>query len=142
MTSMTYGRRAGANRFMGDGLETANPTTLLVMMYERLHLDLQRAEQAQEAGDRDTAHTNLVHAQAIVQELQVNLNLEVWDGAKNLSALYTWLLKELVTANVSSDVARTRACRVDIVEPLVEAWQQAAAEGTGAPTQSSGDGLA
>ncbi|WP_432571709.1 flagellar export chaperone FliS [Kineococcus sp. SYSU DK005] len=126
MTATTFGRAAQANRYRDDALATASPAALLVMLYDRLVLDLQRAEQAQRTGDRQTAHTNLVHAQDIVAELQSSLKVDAWEGAAGLSSLYTWLRSELVATNLSGDAERTAACRVDIVEPLAESWREAA----------------
>ncbi len=48
-------------------------------------------------------------------------------------SVYTFLLPELVGANVSGDADRTAACR-ELVEPLREAWHEAAAQLSGAPT--------
>lgn len=127
MTAQTFGPR-GANRYLGDSLSTASPATLLVMLWDRLVLDLQRAEQAQLVGDREVAHNNLIHAQDIVHELRNSLDVDAWDGGGNLMAIYTWLLKELSAANVSGDASRTALCRTETVEPLAEAWRQVALE--------------
>ncbi|WP_380161793.1 flagellar export chaperone FliS [Kineococcus sp. R86509] len=127
MTATTFSARS-ASRYLGDSLSTASPAALLVMLYDRLVLDLQRAEDAQRAGDRQTAHTNLVHAQAIVAELQTSLDVEAWDGGPGLLALYTWLIQELAVANISGDADKTAACRTVTVEPLAEAWRTAALE--------------
>ena len=133
MTALTS-RSARAGRYLSDSLSTASPATLLVMLWDRLVLDLQRAEDAQRAADRETAHTNLIHAQDIIRELQVGLDVEKWDGGPGLMALYTWMVQELVAANLSGDADRTAAVRVDLVEPLAEAWRQAALESlTGVP---------
>ncbi|WP_432486126.1 flagellar export chaperone FliS [Kineococcus esterisolvens] len=141
MTSTTYGRRAQANRYLADSLSTASPAALLVMLYDRLVLDLQRAEQAQRDGDRETAHVNLVHAQDIVNELMSSLDVEKWDGGSGLRALYSWVLQELTAANVSGDAERTAACRTSTVEPLAEAWRQAALEHLSS-TPATGHGVA
>ncbi|WP_328291744.1 flagellar export chaperone FliS [Kineococcus sp. NBC_00420] len=127
MTQTTFGARS-ANRYLRDSLATASPAALLVMLYDRLVLDLQRAENAQLEGDRETAHTNLMHAQEIVDELRTSLDVEAWDGGPNLMALYTWLSQELIAANLSGDATRTAACRTVTVEPLAEAWREAALE--------------
>ncbi|WP_369054508.1 flagellar export chaperone FliS [Kineococcus terrestris] len=137
MSTTTFGRHA--NRYLGDSLATASPATLLVMLYDRLVLDLQRAEQAQRTGDRETAHHNLVHAQDILHELQSSLDVEAWEGGPGLRSLYTWLVKELVAANLSGDAERTATCRTETVEPLAEAWRQAALEHlAGAPAAGHG----
>jgi flagellar protein FliS len=124
MTTTTFTARS-ANRYLTDSLSTASPAALLVMLYDRLVLDLQRAEEAQVAGNREVAHENLVHAQAIVAEFQSSLKVDAWDGGANLAALYTWLLTELTRANVTGDPAKTAACRETAAE-LAEAWRQAA----------------
>ncbi|PRY18245.1 flagellar export chaperone FliS [Kineococcus rhizosphaerae] len=126
MTSTTFNARS-TNRYLADSLSTASPAALLVMLYDRLVLDLQRAEEAQLAGNRGIAHENLVHAQAIVLELESSLDPEGWEGGAGLKAIYAWLLTELPLANVSGDASRTGACR-EMTAELAEAWRQAALE--------------
>ena len=113
-------------RYMGDSVATASPQQLLVMLYDRLALDLERAEQALVDGNREAAHTQLMHAQEIVLELRASLNVEVWEGGPRLAALYAWVLGELIQANLKGDVRRVRDCR-KVVEPLRDAWREAAA---------------
>ncbi len=120
-----YGNASARARFVGDSVATASPATLLTMLYDRLVLDLERAEQAQVSGDRATANVQLQHAQDIVAELLSSLDTTVWDGAAGLASVYRFLLVEMVGANVSSDAARTRSCRT-LVEPLRDAWREAA----------------
>jgi flagellar protein FliS len=114
-------------RYMADAVATASPARLLVMLYDKLLLDLQQAEEALDAGEREPAAERLLHAQEIVLELLSSLDLEAWDGAKGLAALYTFLAGELVKANVRGDVAKVVACR-GLVQPLRDAWADAAAE--------------
>jgi flagellar protein FliS len=113
-------------RYLGDTVTTASPQKLLVMLYDRLALDLERAEAALTTGHRDESNTQLQHAQEIVIELQASLKVDAWDGAPRLAALYSWLLTELITAYVKGDLRRVGDCR-RIVEPLREAWRGAAA---------------
>jgi flagellar protein FliS len=125
----SYQRAAG--RYADDSVATASPTRLLVMLYDRLVLDLHRGEQAQRAGDRGTAATSLGHAQDIVAELLASLDQDAWDGGPRLASLYTWLLKELSGSIVTDDADRTAACRA-CVEPLRDAWAEAATQGASA----------
>jgi flagellar protein FliS len=113
-------------RYLGDTVSTASPQQLLVMLYDRLALDLERAEAAVLAGDREARNTQLLHAQEIVLELHSSLDVTAWDGGPRLAALYTWLLTELIAANVKGDLRRVVDCR-KIVEPLRGAWTEAAA---------------
>ena len=119
-------------RYLGDTVATASPQQLLVMLYDRLALDLERAETALGAGDRQEAGAQLQHAQEIVMELQGSLRVDAWEGGPRLAALYTWLLTELIAANVKGDVRRVADCR-RIVEPLRDAWREAAASLASSP---------
>ena len=113
-------------RYMGDAVTTASPQRLLVMLYDRLALDLERAQAALSEGDRQEASAHLQHAQDIVLELRSSLRVDAWEGAPRLAALYTWLISELVQANVRADRNRVASC-LQVVEPLRDAWRQAAA---------------
>jgi flagellar protein FliS len=119
-------------RYLGDTVSTASPQQLLVMLYDRLALDLERGETALTDGDRELAREQLMHAQEIVIELRASLRVDIWDGGPRLAALYTWLLGELIQANLRGDVRRVGDCR-RIVEPLRDAWAQAAIECSGSP---------
>jgi flagellar protein FliS len=113
-------------RYLGDTVATASPQRLLVMLYDRLALDLERAQKALSAGDRASADEQLRHAQDIVIELQGSLDVSAWEGGPRLAAVYAWLLTELITANLKGDLRRVGDCR-KIVEPLRDAWREAAA---------------
>jgi flagellar secretion chaperone FliS len=113
-------------RYLGDTVTTASPQRLLVMLYDRLALDLERAHLALAAGDRTEGGAQLQHAQEIVLELLASLDVDAWEGGPRLAALYNWLLAELMTANVKGDANRVNSC-LQVVEPLRDAWRQAAA---------------
>ena len=115
-------RAAQLNR---DAVLSATPVRLLTMLYDRLLLDLGRAEQAQLAENWPAASDQLQHAQAILTELSGSLRLDVWDGADGLLALYTYVTNALVLANIHRDIARTREA-IALLEPLRAAWHDAA----------------
>jgi flagellar secretion chaperone FliS len=129
-----------ADRYSGDTVSTASPQRLVVMLYDRLALDLRRAQQAQLDGLREPAHTSLAHAQEIVAELMSSLDEGRWDAASGLVRLYQWLLKEMITANVRMDAVRTAGC-LAVVEPLRDAWQEALDSGGAAQPQGIPVGL-
>lgn len=113
------------NAYMGGMVSTASPARLLVMLFERLGADVDRAIAAQEDGAFTAAGQHLIHAQEIVLELRSSLDHDVWDGAARLDSIYAWLHTQLIRANVSRDIAVTRDCK-KIVDPLVETWREAA----------------
>jgi flagellar secretion chaperone FliS len=112
-------------RYLTDSVSTASPARLLVMLYERLVLDLSQAEAALRASRREEGGVKLMHAQEIVLELRATLDEDAWAGAGGLAQLYGFVINELITANVKGDVDQVISCR-RLVEPLLDAWRQAA----------------
>jgi flagellar secretion chaperone FliS len=112
-------------RYKTDSVETMSPGRLIVALYERLLLDLQRAVEAIVREDVAATHASLVHAQDIIGELRDSLDTETWPAATQLAGLYDFVLRELVEANVSKDAARVVTCH-DLLVPLCDAWSEAA----------------
>ena len=131
------------NRYMTDSVMSATPAQLLTMLYDRLLLDLSRAETAHETESWSVASTNLLHAQDIITELTSSLKVDAWDGGDRLLALYNYVSSALIAANVKRDVTRIRES-IELLEPLRQAWHEAAMQiaATSQPaaprTQSSG----
>ena len=131
MGSNAQARRAQFNR---ESILSATPARLLTMLYDRLLLDLNRAQAAQLNQDWQVASDNLLHAQAIVSELSTSLNVEAWDGAEGLFAIYVYVQNALMSSNVHRDVNRTVEC-IGLLEPLRQTWHEAAEQ---LPAQSMG----
>ncbi len=113
-------------KYNREAVLSAPPARLLTMLYDRLLLDLGRAEVAQQEQNWAIASENLVHAQAIIAELSASLNVEAWDGADQLVALYTFASNTMIEANIRRDAAKTRDC-ITVLEPLRQSWHEAAA---------------
>lgn len=111
--------------YMDASVATASPARLLVMLYERLVLDVRKGMAAQQQGDHPEAHTQLLHAQDIVLELRATLDVDAWDGGPGLASIYDFLHLQLVRANISRDVATTEGC-LRLVEDLCATWREAA----------------
>lgn len=118
---MTNARTA----YMEASVATADPTRLLVMLCDRLVLDVQRGLSAMEAGNRQETHDQLIHAQAIVSELRGSLRTDGFDGGEQLGAIYDHLLQQLVLANVRQDPETTQHC-LSLVRQIAETWREAA----------------
>jgi flagellar secretion chaperone FliS len=112
-------------RYLSDTVATASPARLLVMLYDRLVLDLTQAEDALRGGNRPDASARLTHAQDILIELRAGLDVTAWSGGPALAQLYGYLVTELIGANVRADADRVRVSR-ELVEPLRDAWREAA----------------
>lgn len=116
---------AARNAYVDNSVATASPARLLVMLCDRLVLDVQRGLEAQHAGNLPEAHNQLVHAQEIVIHLRSTLQVEAWDGGPGLASLYDWLHNQLIKANISKDPSVTEGC-LSIVSNLADTWRTAA----------------
>ena len=114
------------DRYLQDSINTATPGKLLVMLYDRLVMDLVQGEERLRAGDREQANERITHAQEIILELRATLDMDAWAGAAGLAGLYGFLLTELIQANIKRDADKVATCR-GLVEPLRDAWREAAA---------------
>ncbi|MGO4807255.1 flagellar export chaperone FliS [Arthrobacter sp. 2MCAF15] len=121
-----YGHASQRNQYLADSVLSAPPARLLTMLYDRLLLDLRRAESAQETANWSVASENLIHAQAIITELSSSLKTDAWAGADGLLGLYNYASTALVNANIQRDPALTGEA-IDLLEPLRQAWHEAAA---------------
>jgi len=115
------------NRYVGASVDTASPAKLVTMLYDRLVRDLTTAEAALAVADYKVTSDALIHAQEIVWELAAGLDVTKWSGAPGLAALYDFMIRELLEANVKKDAAKVASVRT-LVEPLQEAWHRAATE--------------
>ncbi|ALE04199.1 flagellar protein FliS (plasmid) [Arthrobacter sp. ERGS1:01] len=125
------------NAYQREAILSASPARLLTMLYDRLLLDLGRAEAAQLAEEWPTAHENLLHAQDILAELSASLQPELWTGADQLLGIYNYAGAALMNANIHRNVELTREC-VALLEPLRATWHEAA----GLPAAAAGVGQA
>ena len=120
------------NAYAANSIATASPGRLLVMLYDRLSLDVRRAGDAHDAGDHDEARKQLMHAQEIVSELHTTLKVDVWEGGPALAGLYAYLSKQLIHANIKRDRAAIGECQT-IIDDLAGAWREALASGAAGP---------
>jgi flagellar protein FliS len=111
--------------YMDASVATASPARLLVMLCERLVLDVQRGLDAQRRGDLEASHHQLVHAQDIVLELRASLRTEECEAGPGLASIYDFLHLQLVRANVSKDPEVTASC-LTFVTDLCQTWREAA----------------
>ena len=113
-------------RFLEEQVSLATPAERLMMIWERLMLNLDQAHEAMGAGEHERANTELLSAQQILVILSGTLD-QSWDGAANLGALYRFCWEKLVAANVRWDKGQLEEA-TDILAQLYEAWGKAAAD--------------
>lgn len=114
-------------RYRQVTVETASIAELVVLLYRRAVQLLAEAEEAITAADVPRAHACLVRGQEIVSELMASVNLEAGELAQQLWAIYDFLQRRLIEANVRKDAAIVREVR-EFLATLLEAWEQVAAQ--------------
>ncbi len=115
-----------ADKYRSQAIQTAPGPQLLVMLYDRLAVDIDLAERSMEARDHLATNDTLQHAQRIIRMLRHSLQPDGFAGGHELLALYDFLLSQLVQANLRKDPELVRECG-RIVAPLRDAWHRAVA---------------
>lgn len=123
--------------YLDAAVATAGPARLLMMLCDRLVLDVSRGVDALRENDLPQANAQLVHAQEIVLELRSSLNVEAWSGGPSMAALYDYLRDQLVRANVAKDVEIGEAC-LELATQITAAWREAALHGLASVTSAAG----
>jgi flagellar secretion chaperone FliS len=123
---MTYGLAQA--RYASDAAATVAPGRLLTMLYDRLVQHLCVAETAMRAGDVAATGERIGRAQEILLELHATLDVSVWPEGEALDRVYLWIVGELSQARLRLEPHRVADCR-ELVEPLRDAWHQAAGRG-------------
>lgn len=100
----------------------ASPLQLVIMLYDGAIRFMEAGKYGIDQGDLELQNKNLQKAQKIVMELMSCLDMEKGgDIAKNLLALYTYVLNELVEANVGDKTEPIDRC-IKILCDLRESW--------------------
>jgi flagellar protein FliS len=124
---------AGANAYARVGVQTgvmgASPHRLIVMLYQGARQAIARARMHLQQGNIPERGKAISNAISIIQNgLQQSLNLEVGgEVAARLDALYTYMERRLLDANVQQD--EQMLVEVDrLLATLEEAWLAIAPE--------------
>ncbi|GAA1907672.1 flagellar export chaperone FliS [Lapillicoccus jejuensis] len=117
--------------YVSASVSTASPQALLLMLCDRMVLDVERAAFALESSDLPATHRHLVHAQAIVSELETSLRPEAMPAGEQLAALYRYVNTLLMRANVAKDPALVAEAH-GLVTGIARTWHDAAAVLAGA----------
>ncbi len=130
-------------------VKTASPMQLIIMLYDECLRTLEKAERAFDLDEPErieAVNTHLLHAQDVITELAVSLDLEKGgEIAANLHNLYDFMVNHLSEANVQKDLKRVKDVH-KMMSELRESWQEveikgreeAAAMATVEPPRSGG----
>jgi len=105
-------------------VEGASSVALVVMLYDRLVADMQRAISAMQRNEVETRCKELKHALLILQQLEGSLDHERGgDGAANLAALYSYARAKIIEAQMKSNAALLEKLIGHFLE-VRSAWQK------------------
>ena len=122
---------SGYQAYQSSSVFTATPEQLVVMLFDGALRFSRRALLAWDNGDRGAATQAVGRVTAIVNELNVTLDMEVGgEIAENLRSLYTFMVRHCTDAVRGDDPNKLRQVMGMLVE-LREAFSEAA-KGAGA----------
>jgi flagellar protein FliS len=119
---MAYGRFA--QEYRKGAVNGASPVQLIIMLYDGALRNMEAGKHAIKEKDLQRQNLYLQKAQKIVMELMSCLDMKAGeDVAKNLLALYTYVLNQLIQANVHDDVVPVDRS-MKVFSDLRESWVQ------------------
>lgn len=131
------------NQYQNTQVATASREQILIMLYDGAIRFVRQATFAIEDGDRAQKIKSINKAVAIVTEFRNTLDHQIGgEIAANLDALYDYMLRELIKANVKNDVKPLQIVEKMLSE-LRDTWKQAIdiarAEASGQVAAANGD---
>ena len=111
-----------AASYRDHAVTTASPARIVVLAFERLTLDLERALVALEAGEHP--HPHLIHAQELLMALLSGLDTNAWEHAHRLGTIYLSVHQSLIKANIEKNPLIIIE-NLEIIVGLKDAWTQA-----------------
>lgn len=122
MTDYANARRA----YNQSAILTAPPERLVVMLYDGAIRFLSQAAAAMRAGNARIAWQRMMRADAILNELDLTLDMSQGEIPARLRSIYLFCRRQLIEANRDADPGRIDAVGRMLGE-LRESWEQVAA---------------
>lgn len=112
-------------KYKNTQIETSNQEKLLLMLYDGALNFLKQAKKGLKNNDYETTNNFLVKTQDIINELMATLDMERGgEIAQNLEALYDYMNRRLIEANINKEVEQIEEVE-DMLKELRETWNQA-----------------
>ncbi|HCL98807.1 MAG TPA: flagellar export chaperone FliS [Fervidobacterium sp.] len=104
---------------------TASPAKLIELLLDKAISVIEDAKALIDEKNFKGANEKIIRAQDIVMELNLSLDVEGGgDIAKNLRALYNYMYRTLVEANIKKDVKKLDEVKT-LLSDLLSTWQEA-----------------
>jgi flagellar protein FliS len=107
------------------GVNVGDKGAVLLMLYNAAIELLEEAKISIERGDVFEKGEHLSQAHTIISELLASLDVEIGgEMARNLEALYIFMLDQVFTANLNNDTKPLDVV-ISLLRPLYRAWEEA-----------------
>jgi len=122
---MKYMTADPRKEYLRQGVMTASPAELVVMLYEACVKNLKLAIISyEESKDICTTNNCLIKAQKIISELLNCLDMNIGISSQ-LMEVYIFMLKELRYANIKKELSRVMPI-ISMLESMRDTWQKVA----------------
>lgn len=119
---MAYQRMT--QEYQKSAVNGASPLQLIIMLYDGALKFMQSGKAAMAEGNRDAQNASLQKAQKVLMELMSCLDMKQGgEIAKNLLSLYSYVLNELVMANMADDPDGVDR-GIKVLTDLRESWRE------------------
>ncbi len=111
------------NQYKENSVFTASPEELTLMLYNGLVKFIMRGIDSIDKRNIQEANTNIIKAQNIVSEFMNTLDMK-YELSASLNAIYEYMLRRLIDANVAKDKAILEEV-LGFAKVLRDTWEQA-----------------
>jgi len=111
------------NQYKENSVKTASPEELTLMLYNGAIKFIGQSKIFVEQKNIEKTNTAIMRAQAIIQELNITLNMD-YEISQNLRALYLYIIEKLVDGNIKKEVAPLDEA-LEMVTSLRDTWKEA-----------------
>lgn len=115
-------------KIMQQSVNTMTPVQLLIALYEKAEIELNKAIYYIENKDIPNAHNSIIKVQKIVSALDSSLKVK-YEISESLGALYDYIYRQLIQANIKKDVNIIREL-IPFFTELKETFIEASKRGT------------
>lgn len=111
------------DQYIKNSIFTSSPEELTLMLYNGLVKFIMQARHAIDENETEKAHNSIVRAEEIILEFISTLDMK-YDISKNLAALYDYMYRRLIEANIKKDTAILEEV-LGMAKELRDTWAQA-----------------
>lgn len=115
---------------------TATPERLVVMLYDGAIRFLNQSAAAMRSGLRQESRSRMRRAEAIIDELNLTLDMEQGEISTRLRSIYLFCKRQLAEATLEQSDAKI-ATVIELLDELRESWEELATSAAAGETLAS-----